>query len=90
MSEFKMIISEKAKIYLKNSLSKELQDTMYPMCIKTCAEICVEDYTSGYNQCLEDSKAPELLELLTDLVNNDVIKDSNLNNQAKQLIKEST
>lgn len=57
------------------------------------------DFLNGYNTALEDSKSPEMLEMLIKLtgltealcqVNSEIYKEHILIQQAKQLIKEAT
>lgn len=62
------MIIYKAEKYRDNALTKELQDTPYPMCDETCGEVCIEDYMSGYNQAIEDSLCSEMLEMLKYIV----------------------
>mgnify|MGYP003621917888 CR=1 FL=1 len=49
----------------------------------------IKDYLSGYNQAFKDSKAPEMLEMLIDLVEQENLSQS-AHDEVYNLIKQAT
>lgn len=66
--DFKEKGIERAKKYVLEVNTKEILNRTLPDSDVLISEACFDDYTSGYNQALKDSKAPEMLEMLMILV----------------------
>lgn len=85
--EFKELSVKRGKEHVLEVLNDEIKYKMIPNCDLTIEEACYDDFTSGYNQALKDSKAPEMLEMLKD------IKDylgSDKREEVELLIKQAT
>ena len=62
--EVKELSVKRGKEHVLEVLNDEIKYKMIPDCDLTIEEACYDDFTSGYNQALKDSKAPEMLEML--------------------------
>lgn len=67
--KFKKIGIKRAEDYVKEVNTKGLVNCMLPNCDITVGEACFDDYTSGYNQAVLDTKAKEMLDMLQYLNN---------------------
>ena len=88
--EFKGTKEEKAKHYAENW--EEITGLDWEDSIPV--KVSELDYLAGYNQAIQDSKAPEILEFLQSIVSdyeNGLIEDiEDLAIRSEQLIKEAT
>lgn len=91
MENFKGTKQEKAMHHAKKVWGVYFDDKHPDIAItETCGKITVKDYLAGYEQAYSDSKAPEMLECLQSLKNDNNAIPKFMWDRIQSLIKSAT